>query len=129
MEVRQLCGNEYFLAVVLLQGDTRTGFRLALTIDGARVEVVHAMFNGIVYLTVNHLLIEVVLVLSLRRQTHHAVAQDRYLVLVIGIRTVGHLTHRRFHLLLIFFNGFRRRLRLATCHHGSSSHSTATQQL
>ena len=126
MEVRQLRGDEHFLAVVSLQGDTRALLRLSLTIDGRRVEVVDAMFDGIVHLTVNHVLVEVILVLCLRRQAHHAVSQQRHLVLIIGIRAIGHLAYRWLHLLLIFIDGFRSRLRLTACHDSGSSDGTAT---
>ena len=67
MEVRQLGGYKILRALVSAEGDARAGFRLALTVDGRRVEIVHAMLDGIVYLAVNHLLVVVILVLRLRR--------------------------------------------------------------
>ncbi len=108
------------------QGNARAGFRLALTIDGAGVEVIHAVLDGIVHLFVNHLLVEVCLILSLRRQTHHAIAKDGHLVASLRIGAIGHLAHRRFYLFLVFLNSLALCLRLAARHHSSSGHSPTT---
>ena len=56
------------------EGDTSTMLRLALTIDRRGVEVVHAVFNGVVNLLVDHILIKLIAVINFRRQTHHAIA-------------------------------------------------------
>ena len=74
VEVRQLRGHKVLRALMAAQGDARAAFRLSLTIDGAGVEVVHAVFDGIVHLTIDHLLVKLVFIVHLRRQAHHAIA-------------------------------------------------------
>ena len=74
VEVRQLRGHEVLRALVTAQGDARATLRLSLTVDGAGIEVVHAVLDSIVNLTVDHLLVELIIVVHLRRQAHHTVA-------------------------------------------------------
>ena len=76
--------------------------RFTLAIDRGRVEVVDTMLNGIVYLFVDHLLVVVILVLCLRRQSHHTIAKQGDLLLRLGVDTIGHLTYWWFYLFGIF---------------------------
>ena len=62
VKVRQFGGYEIFTALMTAESDTCTGLRLSLAIDRRGVKVVDSMFNGIVNLTIYHLLIIVILV-------------------------------------------------------------------
>ena len=57
------------------EGDTRTALRLSLTIDRGGVKVVHTMLDGIVYLTIDYILIKLVVIIGFCRQAHHTIAQ------------------------------------------------------
>ena len=57
-EVRELRGNVVFTALVAAEGDTRTAFRESAAVGRAGVEVVHAVFDGVVNLPIDHLLVE-----------------------------------------------------------------------
>ena len=127
VEVGELRGHEIFLTLVATQRNARTGLRLALTVDGRRVEIVHAVLDGVVHLAVNHLLVVVVLVFGLRRQAHHAIAQQRHLVVTGGVVAVGHLAHGRLHLLLVFFDGLTLSLRLTAYQHSCSTQCSSAQ--
>ena len=76
VEVRQLGGNEILRALVAAEGNACAAFRLSHAVDGTGVEVVHAMFDGVVYLPVDHILVELLVIIRLCRQAHHAVAQQ-----------------------------------------------------
>ena len=113
------------------EGNTRTVFRLALTIDRGGVDIVQAMLQSIVNLFVDHFLIELVRIIHLCRQAHHAITQDRHFFLGLGVLAVGHLTYGRFHLILIFLCGLFSGLVgiLTTSHHSSRTHSPCSKHL
>ena len=93
-EVRQLGGHEIFVARVTLEGDTGRLFRPALHVDGGGVEVVHAVGDGIVDQFVDRLLVYGAAGAVGRGnagQPHHAVAEQRYPVVRLGVGAVGHL--------------------------------------
>ena len=79
------------------QGDARGAFRHALAVHRCGVEVIDAMFEGVVDLLVDHLLVDggvgVVAegAAALYGETHHAVAKERHLVVRVGVGAVGHL--------------------------------------
>ena len=131
IEVRELRGYEVLRALVAAQRDTRAAFRLSLTVDGTGVDIVQSVLQGVVNLTVNHLLVELLVIIGLRRQTHHAVAQQRHLLLGLRVHAVGHLTHRRLHLVFVFLGGLATGLvgLLATCQRGSRCHRPCAKQL
>src|SRR3712207_4695213 len=56
-EVRHLRGHEILAPLVPMQGYARGVFRLSLAIGGRCIEIVYAMFDGIVYESVHHLLV------------------------------------------------------------------------
>ena len=56
-----------------LQGYTRAALRLSLTINGGGVEIIETMLDGVVHLFVDHLLIELAVVVNFCRQAHHAI--------------------------------------------------------
>ena len=124
VEVRQLRGHVVRLARMALQGYARAALRLALTVDGTRVEVVQPVLQGVVHLAVDHVLVELVAVVHLRRQSHHAVAEQRHLVARLGVRAVGHLAHGGLHLVLILIANLLGLLVLAACQHSSRSYGT-----
>ena len=74
VEVGELRGYEILTALVATEGDTRTTLRLTLAIDRGGVEVVQAMLDGIVDLFIDHVLIELIAIVHLCRQAHHAIA-------------------------------------------------------
>ena len=76
VKVGELRGNEILAPLMPAKGDACTLLRLTLTIDWRRIEIVHAMLDGIVYLTVDHLLIELAVVVHLCRKAHHAITQE-----------------------------------------------------
>ena len=57
-EVGQLGGYEVFLALVATQGDACAALRESATVDGRCVEIVDAVLQGIVCLTVDHFLVK-----------------------------------------------------------------------
>ena len=114
-----------------LQGDTCAAFRLSLTVNGGGIEIVQTVLDGVIHLFVDHILIELVVVVYLRRQAHHAIAQEGYFLFGLGVLAVGHLTYRRLHLILIFLCGLLAGLvtALAACQRRSSSHTTGSKHL
>ena len=102
IKIGEFRGNEVFAALMAAEGDARTTLRLTLTIHGRRIEIVHAMFDGIVNLLVDHILIELIAIVHLRRQPHHAITQNRHFLLCLGVLAIGHLAYGRLHLVLIF---------------------------
>ncbi len=116
-EVRQLGGNEIFVARVATEGYSRTVFRHSLTVGRRRVEIVDAMLDGIVHKTIDHLLVDGVVTLASDgfaagvRQSHHSKPKERHLITRLGIGAESHFAFRRFHLLFIIIdNGFFRLL-------------------
>ena len=73
VKVRQLGSHEILTALMTTESNTRTAFRLTLTINRRSVEIVHTMLNGVVNLLVDHFLIKLITVVHLRRQAHHAI--------------------------------------------------------
>ena len=80
--VREFRGHEVFLAWVTAQGVAHQHFRLPSHVDGCRVEIVHAVLDGIV-----HQLVHLVLIVW---QAHHAKAQQRNLLARAVLNPVGH---------------------------------------
>ena len=76
-EVRHFGGDEELVARMTLQGDTCRLFRPALHIDRSRVEIVHAMFDGVIHQPVHFFLIDDVTVTTRCRKcrpAHAAIA-------------------------------------------------------
>ena len=83
VEVRHLGGDEVFFSRVSFQGDACRGFRPALHIYGCRIEVIHSVFDGVVYQAVHLFLVDDVsafLRCGERRPAHTSVAQNGDLV-------------------------------------------------
>ena len=101
-EIGELGGDEVFVTLVAAQGNARGMLTQALAISGRCIEVVHAMLDGIVNLLVDHLLVNLSIIVTAEgfaiggRQAHHAVTQDGNLLVRLGILAIGHLAHRRF---------------------------------
>ena len=54
------------------------------------------MFDGIIHLTVDHLLIVGSIVfLTLPRESHHAISKERHLIVGVGVDAIGHLVFGR----------------------------------
>ena len=88
-----------------LQGNTCAALRLSLTIDGGGIEIIKTVLNGVVHLFVDHLLIELAVVVNFCRQAHHAITQDRYFLFGLGVLAVGHFAYGRLYLVFIFLCG------------------------
>jgi len=79
-EVRQLGGDVVRVARMPRKGDARRAFRKAFAIGRRCVKVVDAVFEGIVHLLVDHLLVDASIgvvaegAAAFHRQAHHAVA-------------------------------------------------------
>ncbi len=81
-EIGQFSGNEIFRTVVAMQGYAGGPFRPSLAIGRRCVNVIQAMFQSIVYLTVYHFLVNIRIRMvafgsaAYHRQTHHSVTED-----------------------------------------------------
>ena len=98
-EVRHFGGHKELVARMTLQGDTRRLFRPALHIDRSRVEIVHAMFDGIIHQPVHFFLINDVAVATRCRKcrpAHATITQQRHLILIGRELAVGHLADGHF---------------------------------
>ena len=131
-EVREL--RRYKVLAALMAGECDTGamLRESTTIGRAGIEVVQPVFNGVVHLIVNHLLVEVGILTLLGTgkggQSHHAISQQRHAVASLGIVAEGHLVFRRLYLLLVFvFNGFLL-LALAAGESGGSGYGSCPEE-
>ena len=80
--VRHLRGHVVFLPGMACEGIARQHLRLSAHVHGSRVEVVHAVLNGIIY--------ELVHLILIVGQSHHAEAQQRDLFARTILRAVGH---------------------------------------
>ena len=131
VEIGEFRGHEELLALVMFQGDTCAALRLTLTIDGRGVEIVQAMLNGIVYLFVDHVLVKLIVIVGLCRQTHHAIPQNRHFLLGFWVLAVGHLTYGRFHLVLVFLSSLITGLvaALAACQCGGCGYASCSKNL
>ena len=80
--VRELGGNEEFLARMALERNARHALGLTLSVHRSRVEIGDAMFDGIVHQAVDLFLVDDGLALRIGRgrPAHAAVAQQRHLV-------------------------------------------------
>ena len=95
-EVRELGGDIILVTRIAAEGDPHSMFRTSFAIGGRRVEVVHAVLDGIVGQPVDHLLVDFVVALSCAafgngRQAHASVAEDGNLVFCRRCRAVRHL--------------------------------------
>ena len=56
VEIGEFGGHKVFGALVAAEGYARMILRLALAVDGRRVEIVHAVLNGIIHQLVHFLI-------------------------------------------------------------------------
>ena len=84
------------------QGDARGMLAQAPAVGWRRVKVVHTVLDGIVHLFVDHLLVNLGIIISPeglavgRGQAHHAITQDGNLLFGLGVLAIGHFAHGRF---------------------------------
>ena len=75
-EVRELRGYKVLAALVARECDAGAMLRESAAVGRAGIEVVQPVFNGVVHLLVNHLLVVLALLGTWKGgQTHHAIAQ------------------------------------------------------
>ena len=95
-KIRELGGYEILIARIALEGYARATLAETAAIDGAGVEIVDTVRKGVVYLAIDHLLVEgtchriVGSSLWELGQTHHAIAEERYDIAGIGVDAGGH---------------------------------------
>ena len=92
-EVGKLRRDEVLLPRMTTQGDARGFFRLPLQVGGGGVEVIDAVFDGIVHHLVHGFLVDDVFPVGVldHGPAHAAEAQEGYLVPAHGILPVDHL--------------------------------------
>ena len=110
VKIREFRSHEILITLMAAQGNASATLRLSLTIDRRSIEIVQPMFDSIIHLFVDHLLIKLIAIIHLRRQAHHAISQQRHFLLSLGIHTICHLALWRLYLILVFLSGFVLRL-------------------
>ena len=119
--VRHLRGYEVFVTWETAQRVTRQHLRLAAHIHRCRVEVVHAVFDGVIHQSV-HLLL-------LSGQAHHAEPQQRDLFTATVLYAVGHAVLTYGHWRFLVLCKHPQRPHHSHGHGGACTHTHASQEI
>ena len=95
-EIREFGGYEILVARIALEGNAGAALAEAAAVDRTGIEIIDAVLEGVVYLAVDHLLVEGtchwIVGSTLRKlgQTHHTVAEEGYDIAGVGVDAGGH---------------------------------------
>ncbi len=94
--VRHFRGDEKLVALVAAERDACGVFRQTAAITRRRVEIIHAVRDGIIHEPVHRLLVDFLVVLARRtavvnrRQAHHSETEQRHFVARVMVGAVSH---------------------------------------
>ena len=117
--VRHLSGDIIFFTGMSTECITREHLRLATHIHGRCIEVVYAMFDGIIY--------QLVYLLLIVRQSHHAKTKQRDLLARTMLYTIGHTANRRTFLFIL--SKCTQRAHYTRSHSHACAHTNTAQKV